>query len=119
MGTGQGVASHEFIPPWPPEEATAYVRKMANAQDFQDGFNACWTDRVKERLKEYNLIFGDIIHVFKNGVINVEGELSTRPGIFKYKMSAETPNSNGKYVTVDFCVGKGTKDLKVNDITIS
>lgn len=118
MGTGKGIISHEVGEALSPEAATSMIRQLANSEDFQRGFGTYWTKAIKEALQFYGLISGDALHVFKRGVIEEEGVLSTRTGVYKYKMKAETPNSNGRIVTLVICACVRSRDLKITDLYV-
>lgn len=53
---------------------------------------------MRARMLERGLIVGDILHVIKNGFVYEEGEPSTRPGLFRYRMECVSPNSHGRTV---------------------
>jgi len=53
-----------------------------------------------ERLRQRDLLTGDILHVLKNGFVYDEPEESTQLGLFKYRMEAGTPNSGNRTVRV-------------------
>jgi hypothetical protein len=79
--------------PLSPAAATRFIRSL-----YGPSLDLRYTKHAKERMLERGLIVGDILHVIKNGFVYDEGEPSTRPGLFKYRMECVTPNSNGSTV---------------------
>ena len=79
---------------WSPARATEEIRAKARDPAFQ----LVWTKHAKERLEERNLIMSDVLYLLKNGFVHEEGEDTTRPGCYKYKMESVTPNSQGRTV---------------------
>jgi len=58
------------------------------------------TRHAKEQMEVRDLLMGDILHVLEKGYVYEPGEPASQPGLFKYKMEAPTPNSNGRNVRV-------------------
>lgn len=114
MGTGKGVVSYDFAKPWPADQAAAKIR--AKLSDTREPFS--WTSSYRPQLQEFGLYAGDILFVIKNGVVNEEGENSTLSEVFKYKMVAPTPNSNGRFVTVTVAVCERNNQIKVLNISL-
>jgi hypothetical protein len=56
------------------------------------------TKHAKERMRERDLIMGDILHLLKHGFVFEEAEESTQVGLYKYQMECTTPNSGGRTV---------------------
>lgn len=81
---------------WSPAQATKEINGCAKG----DALNLSWKFHAKDRMKERDLIQGDILHVLKCGFVYLEPEASTRAGYWKYKIEATTPNSNGRFVRV-------------------
>jgi Domain of unknown function (DUF4258) len=79
--------------PLPPAAATRFIRGLHGPM-----LALRYTKHARERMFERELIVGDILHVIKNGFVYEEGESSTRPGFFRYRMECVTPNSNGRTV---------------------
>lgn len=68
------------------------------ANTSEDGLTLDWTRHAKERLRERDLLMGDALHVLRHGFVQPDPEESTAAGLFKYRMDATTPNSNGREV---------------------
>jgi hypothetical protein len=76
-----------------PAKATDLIRSIAKGNP-----KVIYTDHVKKRLAERELIVSDILHIFKFGYVYKDAELATEPGSFKYLMDSPTPNSNGRVI---------------------
>lgn len=77
-----------------PSRATEQIRNKRNSEDFE----ILWTAHAKDQMLERGLILGDVLHLLKTGFVYESGESATKIGLFKYKMEAVTPNSNGRTV---------------------
>ena len=58
------------------------------------------TDHFKNQLKERNIISSDIKHLLRTGYVYKEGTESTVPGLWKYQLEGQTPNSNNRTIVV-------------------
>ena len=77
--------------PLSPEEATARIREIAASDlDFY------LTTHAKGRMLERGAFTPDILHVLRFGTVSRDGEVSSRPGVFKYRIESKTPNSEGR-----------------------
>lgn len=80
--------------PWNPADATDEIRTLGrNAK-----LTLSWTDHIRARLVERDLIMGDVLYILKNGFVYDEPEEATQPGLYKYRMETRTPNSNNRSV---------------------
>jgi len=79
---------------WKPADATKRINACAR------GVNLTLTFAIHfhERLVERGLFMGDLIHLLKTGFVYEEGQESTRPGHFKYRIEGTTPNSDGRMI---------------------
>lgn len=77
-----------------PARATEQIRKKRNSKHFE----ILWTAHAGDQMSERGLILGDVLHLLKTGFVYVSGESASKIGLFKYKMEAVTPNSNGRTV---------------------
>ena len=82
--------------PWPPAVAT----KQINALAGRDECFMAWTGHARERLKERNLLAGDIFYILRRGSVYTQPEKSTRDDLFKYAIEATSPNSEGRAIRV-------------------
>jgi Domain of unknown function (DUF4258) len=79
---------------WKPAEAT----KRINACARGIGLTLTFSEHFHERLQERGLIMGDLLYVLKTGFVYDEGEESTRPGHFKYRIEGTSPNSDRRMI---------------------
>lgn len=80
-----------------PREATERIRAAVSEGCEPD---ISWTRHVKERLAERSLMMGDVLHVCRFGYVYEQGEPSTMPGLFKYKIEGTSPNSGSRSLRV-------------------
>lgn len=98
--------------PWKPRDATVAINEIArNPQcDF------AYVRHVRERLRERNLIMSDLLFVLKNGFVYEEPEESTVPGLYKYRVEGQSPNSKSRFLRV--VVVPDVKSCQLQAITI-
>ena len=81
--------------PWPAAQATERIWQLARGV-----YALVVTTHAREQLGKRSLILGDALHVMKVGHIYDEAEISTQPGLYKYKMESSTPNSHSRTLRV-------------------
>lgn len=59
-----------------------------------------FTEHLKERLAERDLLIGDVLYVLKSGFVYEDPSPATQPDLYRYKMETRTPNSNNRVVRV-------------------
>lgn len=59
------------------------------------------------------MAMGDMLHVLKHGFVHEEGEESSRPGFYKYKMECTTPNSDNRTVRVVVIPSPSVNEAKI------
>jgi hypothetical protein len=97
---------------WTPAVATRTINAIARNPQFSLSF----VKHVKERLGERGLLISDLMYVLKNGFVYEEGQPSTLPGFFKYRIEAQSPNSGSRYLRV--VVIPDEKSCQIKAITI-
>jgi hypothetical protein len=81
-------------PPMTPESATEKIRRIATAR----GFTFHWTEELKQKLRDLQLVFGDINYICRNGtVVDVQACEKTQ-GYSRCVIACRSPNSNGSIV---------------------
>lgn len=81
--------------PLGPREATELLRRIGASDPVFS-----WAKHAKERLRQRDLLMGDVLHVLKHGFVHDVGERATQPGCFRYRMESNTPNSAGRIVRI-------------------
>lgn len=81
--------------PMAPADATDCLRAMVGPK-----LELVLTRHSKDQMATRELLVGDILHILKYGFVYYEGENSTRPGCYKYKMECTTPNSGTRTVRI-------------------
>lgn len=87
--------NRQRLPKMNAAEATKTICQIARMDDC----DFTWRLHAKERLHDRGLIFGDILHVLKNGRVYGSVQKASR-GYFKYRMRAYTPNSKREVAVV-------------------
>ena len=82
--------------PWPPGVATDKIRNLA-ARDMCD---LAFTRHAKERMLERGLIIGDVFYLLRHGYVYEDPEKTSDLNLWKYRMEASTPNSEGRTVRI-------------------
>lgn len=94
--------------PWTPGKATERIWALAKTN-----YTLVATTHARQQLAERKLIMGDALHVLKVGHIYEDGQPSTRPGFYKYKMESSTPNSHSRTLRVVVVPSACEKVLKI------
>lgn len=89
------MADGTLTPPMSPRQATEAIRSKCGPD-----LTLSLTTHAREQMDRRGLIVGDVLHVMRVGFVYDEGEPSTRPGLYKYRMESVTPNSNGRTVRI-------------------
>ena len=91
-----------------PGGATKKIWKLAGDD------NTDWwiTDHFKNQLKERNIISSDIKHLLRTGYVYKEGTESTVPGLWKFQLEGQTPNSNNRTIVVVIIPDFSDKSIK-------
>ncbi len=82
--------------PWRPADATKSINTLAK----DDACDVHWTKHARDRLNERGLIIGDALQVLRRGFVYDDAEKATRSGLYKYRITGKTPNSQNREVTV-------------------
>ena len=82
--------------PWKPAEATERLRQIGKSKKLTPFYKL----HAKERMRERDLLIGDVLHVLKYGFVHEDPEPATQVGFYKYKMECKTPNSGGRLVRI-------------------
>ncbi|MEY4255753.1 MAG: hypothetical protein RLZZ141_980 [Pseudomonadota bacterium] len=98
MGPGQ----------WPSATATQKINATARSDRLDLSFKLHAVDQMRLR----GLVMGDVLHVLKYGFVLDDAEPATRLGFFKYVVTAETPNSDGRKIGV-VVIPDGQSQLKI------
>ncbi len=64
-------------------------------------------------MNERGLIMSDVLFVLKHGFVYEEPEPSTVPGLFKYKVDSQSPNSGARFLRVVAIPDKESCQIKV------
>ena len=78
-----------------PAQATRFIRAKHGP-----ALSLMLTRHARDRMLERGLIVGDLLHLIQHGFVHDDGEETTRPGCYKYKMECRTPNSGGRTVRI-------------------
>ena len=79
-----------------PSKATEKIRELG-----KDDHSDWWITRhFKDRMEERHLINSDVKHLLRTGFVYEEGEPSTVRGLWKYRVTGKTPNSNNRSVVI-------------------
>ena len=79
-----------------PAKATEKIRGLAQDEHLSLYF----TSHYRQRLEERQLINSDTLHLLSTGFVYEEGEPSTVRGLWKYRVTGKTPNSNNRSVVI-------------------
>lgn len=94
---------------WNNAEATRRINACAKS----DRLTLSWRMHAKERMRERDIVMGDILHLLKFGFVHEEPEPATREGYFKYLVEGTTPNSNRRSLGVVVIPDDQTFELKI------
>lgn len=81
--------------PWIPSDATDIIREIA-----QNPSDLMLVEHSKERMRERDILMGDVLYVLRNGYVYEDPSPSTRKGLYKYKIESKSPNSGSRKVRV-------------------
>jgi hypothetical protein len=95
--------------PWTPAGATEYIRKIAVSDDL----TLISTRHALDQMAERDLYTGDVLFILKHGFVLDDGNESTRPGFYKYKMESRSPNSGSRTVRVVAIPDAERRQLKI------
>lgn len=96
--------------PLSPEAATERIQTIARR-----GYTLCWDEDVPIKLREKELIIGDLHHVLKYGKVREPGMSCTTALAFKYVVETKTPNWIGKNLRILAIFGN-TDEIRVCDV---
>ncbi|WP_374679328.1 DUF4258 domain-containing protein [Bosea sp. 47.2.35] len=80
--------------PWKPADATEEIRALGGCGKL----TLSWTDHIRARLVERDLVMGDVRYILRHGFVYDPPEEATQPGLYKYRIETRTPNSNNRVV---------------------
>jgi Domain of unknown function (DUF4258) len=95
--------------PMLPANATELINRISKNLSC----NLSLTIHAKDRLKERDLLMGDLLHVLRHGYVYEVAEASTLAGAYKYKIEGKTPNSGGRAVRAVVVASAKHSDIKV------
>ena len=93
---------------WPIAAATQKI----NATARSDGLDLCFKLHAIDQMRDRGLVMGDVLHVLKFGFVLDDPHPANQPGFFKYVVTAETPNSDGRRIGV-VVIPDGQSQLKI------
>ena len=94
--------------PWSPAVATQQIRRKAD-----EHLTLSYTRHAKCRLKQRDLVVGDVLHVLRYGTVHEVAEPASRGGLFKYRIECSTPNSNRRSVRLVVIPSPNSSTVKV------
>lgn len=84
----------------PGQWSNAVATQKINATARSDRLDLSFKLHAVDQMKDRGLVIGDVLHVLKIGFVLNDPNPATRLGFFKYVVTAETPNSDGRKVGV-------------------
>ena len=94
--------------PWSIAVATQKINETARSDRLDLSFKLHAIDQMRDR----GLVMGDVLHVLKFGFVLNDPQPATQPGFFKYVVTAETPNGDGRKIGV-VVIPDGQNQLKI------
>lgn len=76
----------------------AIATKRINACARGDNLRLIYKVHAREQMFARDLLIQDVLHVLRFGFVYDEGEKSTQPDYFKYRIEGKSPNSGGRMV---------------------
>ncbi len=99
--------------PWSPADATEIIRKLADGKG-----QTAFTRHASERMRERDIIMGDVLYVLKNGFVHDDPVACEKtPGLFKYAIESTAPNSRGRTVRV-IVIPDATRGGSIKIVTV-
>ncbi|MBB3264064.1 hypothetical protein FHW79_001679 [Azospirillum sp. OGB3] len=106
-----GALTSSLMPqPLTPEVATARINAVASR-----GFTLVWDEDVPSKLREKELIIGDLHYVLRVGKVSLPGMACSTALTFKYIVETKTPNWIGKNLRIMAILGN-TDEIRVCDV---
>lgn len=96
--------------PLEPDLATTRINGIARR-----GYTFCWDDEVKQKLKDKDLVIGDLHYILRHGKVYEQGRSCTTVLFFKYIVETRTPNWINKSLRIVVILGN-TDELRVCDV---
>ncbi|MBF0093249.1 MAG: DUF4258 domain-containing protein [Alphaproteobacteria bacterium] len=97
------------IDPWPCSKATEIIRRYARDECLDISYKG----HAKERMKEREIIIGDVLYVLKFGYVYKDPKETDREGLFRYSMESSTPNSHGRALRVVLIPSPSRASIKI------